>query len=710
MSYAIDGERVSWKGKRLKVAAEDIVILHPHLARAGNHILLGAKRLNVDAASFEVLSPGFARDEGNAYEILETTLKPIKGADPESFQSLSATYARDDHRGYYRSKAITKCDPASLTALHAVFAADEHHLYFTNKKLAKPKGPLDLANASVQAAINEVNRPAAILSDKTHVYVMNWGDNGWSRVEGVEPANFGFLTGGEQADMLDRPYQRDQSRVFFKGRPVEGADPTSTQPFGKGLIRDGGKIWFGTHRLDENADVLRDGEIVKTALGAELTVNGRASTLYRDAKGVWSIQAPPSKAPYDPPKITYLADSALTELSVDEALGTAYRAIFAIVGRVFRQLPFTVDFRNLPEPASEIPPFEFRRDGSHVEVLIADEPVSAGPISMWISHASAFWAKTYGRRERLYIYPDPNWMPPGDELHVAVAKAAARPMLDLAAALYFEGEEDEAQLLAHLVLYRAFEREMPPELLARVPLELVGQGSYLGRKYGFDATTNLAAAREVLRKGLLDEDDFRVRYEMLRLIHGVMNDTNKKAHFYAEIIPEIIDYQTTEPHGLLRETIDAIVEMALVKAFVGAEVSRENHYAAIEPLVRRQIAHGANTDWNRSRLIEALWALDRKDEAEAESKALLADCPDDWPAPPRYSNRHHWRNYRLKLMYGRLVATWCRPMDEVSFESAREVLSAEVDALRVHFGHPADWPEFQTLDQTLDMMQQSAHR
>lgn len=128
----------------------------------------------------------------------------------------------------------------------------------------------------------------------------------------------------------------------------------------------------------------------------------------------------------------------------------------------------------------------------------------------------------------------------------------------------------------------------------------------------FQATTNLAAAREIPHRGLLDSDDFRIRYDMLRVIHGVMDHTNKKAPFYKKIIPEIIRCKANEPIGFLREMMAAVVEIALVSAYVDSEVRHIHHYRAVEPFIRHQIAEGVNVDWNRMRLVEALWVAIRK--------------------------------------------------------------------------------------------------
>lgn len=121
------------------------------MARVGEQILFGAKPARVDAASFQILSDGYAKDGAQAFEILKSKLKPIKGADPATFEALSATYARDAAYGFFRGKRIPKCDPNTLVPLHEVFASDCRSVFFINKKISARVEGIDLESAAVHA-------------------------------------------------------------------------------------------------------------------------------------------------------------------------------------------------------------------------------------------------------------------------------------------------------------------------------------------------------------------------------------------------------------------------------------------------------------------------------------------------------------------------------------------------------------------------------
>jgi hypothetical protein len=146
--------------------------------------------------------------------------------------------------------------------------------------------------------------------------------------------------------------------------------------------------------------------------------------------------------------------------------------------------------------------------------------------------------------------------------------------------------------------------------------------------------------------------------------------------------------------------MSAVIEIALVAADVDSEVCYVAHHNAIEPFIHHQIAQGVNTDWNRMRLIECHWAQGR--DVQAQMDALLDDCPDGWPAPPRYSHRIGWRHVRLELMYDRITAALAHPVAVEPAQRSRAVLGAQVNILREHFGHPEDWDEFNEIDRAIE--------
>lgn len=187
---------------------------------------------------------------------------------------------------------------------------------------------------------------------------------------------------------MDGLFQVDARRVYYLGRTVDGPAPTTTRFIGAGMIRNGGKY--------------RTGSIALNCRPHPSVTTGRSRPLL----------APIGRASFDRPRIRMMARDAMTQMNATQAIEAAYRLIFALLGSVFRILPFQLDTYDLPDPVVPPPDMQLRRHGEDVKVLHEGQVVARSPESIWMNHASAFWALIYGRRDRLYFYPKINRLPP----------------------------------------------------------------------------------------------------------------------------------------------------------------------------------------------------------------------------------------------------------------------------------------------------------
>jgi len=106
MSYVITDTGPRWKGKAIKGAdAASFEVLSDTLARDASKVYMLGKPAKVDAASFELLSPAYSRDDASVFYVMETKLKPVKGADPASFKPTGGQFGRDAAQAYFRAKA-----------------------------------------------------------------------------------------------------------------------------------------------------------------------------------------------------------------------------------------------------------------------------------------------------------------------------------------------------------------------------------------------------------------------------------------------------------------------------------------------------------------------------------------------------------------------------------------------------------------------------
>lgn len=703
MTYKIATDRVMWRGKAIKGAdAASFEILHASIGRDATHIYFGATSTKADAKSFEILSDGYARDAETVYEILQTKLKSIAKADAKSFQALSATYGKDTKTAFFRGKPIRKCNLDQFRPLHKTYAGDGERFFWTNDPVSAPDGPLDLAKVNIKVLDDyEVNRPGAVLADGKNVYYYSDRGSEWTHVDGADPDTFEII--GERL----QHYQRDKNHVYYRGQVIAGADAKSAELLGLHVLRCKTGIWCGHVQLDTPftaSDVTgkqpgtMDSQIDP---GSFVSVDDE---YYCDKQGVWKCIA--WWANNEPPQLEFLAKARPPATAVNETLDAAYAKLFAIVFPVFdAYLPLEMETNELsdvwkkkaPGKGARLPKYTLRYSDGMVESTIGKQTILSAPASAWMSHASALWAHVNKRHDKLILYPQVGYMlPDGDQFHKLALGHTQNEMIDLASALMKSGDTTEAQAIAHHIFYSVRKYGDPdPALIARCAPALLNQSSYNERHHEFSVTTNLAVARHVIATNMLADGDIRVRLEACRQLHGTMADTNQNTYFFAEIIPEVAQRLNEESTGIVREMLLAVIECALVSGYRTNETIAG--YTAMEPFIRTQLTHGVNTDLNRARLVEALWALGREDEAIREQEDLLADTGDH-KAPPMYTSHYAYRSYHLWILSARLRAASLQHEEGTLPEGRGKELKAERDRLFELYKKPKKWWEFEEID------------
>lgn len=92
-----------------------------------------------DPQSFEVLSANYSRDHRAVYCLIcdLVTVKPqeIAGADPESFQVLADGHGKDKHAIYSEKEKVKDLDYASFQAMNVMYARDKNAVYYSENIL-----------------------------------------------------------------------------------------------------------------------------------------------------------------------------------------------------------------------------------------------------------------------------------------------------------------------------------------------------------------------------------------------------------------------------------------------------------------------------------------------------------------------------------------------------------------------------------------------
>ncbi|KPM30314.1 Membrane protein [Croceitalea dokdonensis DOKDO 023] len=275
-------------------------------SRGGNWFALGKTALNADVPSFKVLGAEIARDKNHLYyqsvivdassldmKSLFTTngpyadnllmdkngvfyiayektkdyaaiAKPIKNADPNTFQRKDFNWANDHQNWYYRNQLIA-VHYDSFDVLSEFFSKDRSNAYYHYGDVFQ-----DLEAHYPTFDIMEHKNYAM---DKETVYFMNYDatDNFKNTKvikivsEGQKPKFLSevFLTIGEkvycngnlldittsEAEVVGEFYLKNKSKVYYFDQLLEDADATTFTENEKGFIGDTTSFYRGTERF-----------------------------------------------------------------------------------------------------------------------------------------------------------------------------------------------------------------------------------------------------------------------------------------------------------------------------------------------------------------------------------------------------------------------------------------------------------------------------
>lgn len=722
MAYTTIDKVAAWKDKRIMGAdAASFTVVLPIIAYDAHQVFVMGKPVSLDRASFEVLSPCYVRDRGGVYIVMESKLKPIVGADPANFQAIGIAHGRDNHSAWFRDKKIRLGkggELSSLRELASAFATDGRWLYFgTQQEKLPAQFSVDWSSARLHAFNDsEVNCPLLTLDDGAQVLVRQTFWPYWMALPGAAFDSLAPLDTPEH--LYNKGYMRDATQVWYLNQVLPGVSPKDAHLIGGATVAVGREVYSGAHRTELQADDLCyvdtesvDGDhfhtgqtvvVIPTGQPASVVVTRTASTL--DASAAVS---------------TAFARVFGILFTVFDALLPIENSPYRILNRLGLKPPARTDdgTPNLPPiPLVTVPTCTVQlQPNGMVVVQPANGAQLMEPASGWYTLACRFWANERGRDERFLPYPALGHMlPRGDELLSEVLKASADEMLNLAAALLQRGADTEARVLTHQLVIgakifkkRELQEPLDPITLQRIanfPKALLSETHYRPIYYRFPVTTNLAVARHILKQDLLADPDWRIRLEMAGQIHAVMDATDQVAHFLQEVMPAVMARVDVEPIAAVRERLMMALEMALVSGQVRCTGGsyREFHYEQMLPIIEFCLQRGINTRFNRARLAETLWALERTDEGDRVAADLLAQVGEMAAMQGIYSERTRYRCHRIGLLAAKTRAAWRDARADVHGARARALEEAYA-ALLHHFGTQGvdAWDDMRALRQDI---------
>ncbi|MEP7265611.1 MAG: DKNYY domain-containing protein, partial [Bacteroidota bacterium] len=196
-----------------------------------------------DVATFEAVDEHYAKDKNKVYYCDEyregqnyyltkrQTIDELEDVHPESFVALEYGYAKDSKNAYFEGIAFKVKDVASLKSINTFFAKDDTHAYLNQKPIAGSDGK------SFEITDNNYAK------DATHIYYYDYTGEKNHDI-GVIPCN------RETFAILEYPFSKDKTSVFFAGKKIDGVDGNTFKMLGHEYSKDKNAVYIETKKLN----------------------------------------------------------------------------------------------------------------------------------------------------------------------------------------------------------------------------------------------------------------------------------------------------------------------------------------------------------------------------------------------------------------------------------------------------------------------------
>ena len=195
-----------------------------------------------DVASFEAVDEHYAKDKNKAYYCDEyregqnyyltkkQTIVEVDLAIPASFVTAGNGYAKDSKHAFFAGKAFAVKDIASFKTLNANFCKDDVQAYLDRKPIAGSDGKsFELLDQF-------------FAKDKNHIYFCESAGPQKQQVTVLQCDAASFR-------VLEYPYSRDTSIVFYEGKSLVGADAATFKILGNGYAKDHQTVYFESKKM-----------------------------------------------------------------------------------------------------------------------------------------------------------------------------------------------------------------------------------------------------------------------------------------------------------------------------------------------------------------------------------------------------------------------------------------------------------------------------
>lgn len=202
------------------------VTYHSWNESSGHSIL----SLKADPNTFEKLGDSYARDNNNAF----FEGRPIKDADGASFRYLGKQYAIDANHVFHYDTIMSKASPASFK-VHSYYLTEDANDFYWN---GSPVYVVDKNSFTVLGDINDYKTCWA--KDKQHAYYMGYQPVPLADYESFKPLK-------PSKRYYSSAYATDKYNVYFKDSIIHGADPETFQQIDFYVGQDKYRTYYKWH-------------------------------------------------------------------------------------------------------------------------------------------------------------------------------------------------------------------------------------------------------------------------------------------------------------------------------------------------------------------------------------------------------------------------------------------------------------------------------
>lgn len=239
--YQQDGDKVLFDGKEV---GKNVKILNDVFAKDDSTAYY--KRYSIDGAdlsTFIAVDMHYAKDKNTVYYCDEyregvnyyltkrSNIFVVEHAQPASFVSLGngyTGYAKDSARGYFQGDGFAVQDPATLEIIDGYFLKDKYQVYHG-------KVPVKGSDPGSFQILNE-----NYARDTNQVYFYNFPNEGGVIVLPAESRSF---------SLLEYPYSKDASFVFYVNAKMPGVESASFSILGNNYSKDKSSVFFENKKI-----------------------------------------------------------------------------------------------------------------------------------------------------------------------------------------------------------------------------------------------------------------------------------------------------------------------------------------------------------------------------------------------------------------------------------------------------------------------------